>query len=419
MAGVDIVHVPYKGSSGARTDVLGGQVQMMFDAVPTMSEHARTGRVTALGTTGKVRSTVLPNVPTIAEAGVAGYEAVIWLGLMAPKGTPRADRQPAERRNREDPEPAGGAPGVGGPGRGADGDDARRIRAVSERRHRQVGAHRQDLRREARPVSDARKNRAGVSATRRWSFACFAPARRRVSSSRCGKNSRRVPACGSARTFGAVGALREKLDAGEPCDVVILTAAMIAELAAAGRLLGGTSAPLGRVRTGVAVRAGDALPSIADRAQLAASAACRPRDLRSRHRALDGRHPRRQGAPTPRHLRRGRAAPVVASERRDGDARAGRGDGAGRHRLHADHRDHVHAGRRAGRARCPAEFELATVYTAAVVRADARTRARAAIASSSSPAPARGRCARTQGSNSRARPDRRHSRRNQCAAPVA
>jgi len=90
MAGVDIVHVPYKGSSGARTDVLGGQVQMMFDAVPTMSEHARTGRVTALGTTGKVRSTVLPNVPTISEAGVTGYEAVIWLGLMAPKGTPAA-----------------------------------------------------------------------------------------------------------------------------------------------------------------------------------------------------------------------------------------------------------------------------------------------------------------------------------------
>jgi len=88
MAGVDIVHVPYKGSSGARTDVLGGQVQMMFDAVPTMSEHARTGRVTALGTTGKARSTVLPDVPTIAEAGVTGYEAVIWLGIIAPKGTP-------------------------------------------------------------------------------------------------------------------------------------------------------------------------------------------------------------------------------------------------------------------------------------------------------------------------------------------
>jgi tripartite-type tricarboxylate transporter receptor subunit TctC len=90
MAGVDIVHIPYKGSSGARTDVLGGQVDMMFDAVTTMSQHAKAGQVRALGTTGKARSAVLPTVPTIAEAGVPGYEATIWLGVMAPKGTPRA-----------------------------------------------------------------------------------------------------------------------------------------------------------------------------------------------------------------------------------------------------------------------------------------------------------------------------------------
>ena len=88
MAGVDILHVPYKGSSGARTAVLAGEVQMMFDAVTTMSEHARAGTVRALATTGKARSTVLPNVPTLDEAGVRGYEAVIWLGIMAPKGTP-------------------------------------------------------------------------------------------------------------------------------------------------------------------------------------------------------------------------------------------------------------------------------------------------------------------------------------------
>ena len=90
MGGLDIVHVPYKGSSGARTDVLGGQVEMMFDAVTTMSQHARAGQVKALGTTGKVRSSVLPGVPTIAEAGVPGYEATIWLGVMAPKNTPPA-----------------------------------------------------------------------------------------------------------------------------------------------------------------------------------------------------------------------------------------------------------------------------------------------------------------------------------------
>lgn len=88
MAGVNIVHVPYKGSSGARTDVMGGQVQMMFDAVTTMSEQAKAGRVRALATTGAKRSGVTPDVPTVGEAGVPGYEATIWLGLMAPKGTP-------------------------------------------------------------------------------------------------------------------------------------------------------------------------------------------------------------------------------------------------------------------------------------------------------------------------------------------
>ena len=90
MAGISILHIPYKGSSGARTDVLGGQVDMMFDAVTTMTDHVRSGRVKAIGTTGKARSAVLPDVATIAEAGVPGYEATIWLGLMAPKATPAA-----------------------------------------------------------------------------------------------------------------------------------------------------------------------------------------------------------------------------------------------------------------------------------------------------------------------------------------
>ena len=88
-AGVDIVHVPYKGSSGARTDLLGGQVQMMFDAITTMAPIVRAGKLKALATTGKTRSSVLPEVPTLNEAGVPGYEAVIWLGVMAPAGTPK------------------------------------------------------------------------------------------------------------------------------------------------------------------------------------------------------------------------------------------------------------------------------------------------------------------------------------------
>jgi tripartite-type tricarboxylate transporter receptor subunit TctC len=88
MSGTYIVHVPYRGSSGARTDVIGGQVEMMFDALPTMIEQVKAGRVRAIASTGLSRSTVLPDVPTVAESGLPGYEATIWLGIMAPKGTP-------------------------------------------------------------------------------------------------------------------------------------------------------------------------------------------------------------------------------------------------------------------------------------------------------------------------------------------
>ena len=98
MAGVEIVHIPHKGSGEARTSVMSGQVEIMLDAITTMVPMARAGRVRALGTTGLKRSTVLPDVPTISEAGVAGYETTIWLGLMAPTGTPKAiiDRLNAE-----------------------------------------------------------------------------------------------------------------------------------------------------------------------------------------------------------------------------------------------------------------------------------------------------------------------------------
>ena len=88
MAGIAVVHIPYRGSAGARSDVLGGQLEMMFDAIPTMAEQIKAGKVRAMATTGRARSAVLPDVPTMNEAGVPGYEATIWLGLMAPKGTP-------------------------------------------------------------------------------------------------------------------------------------------------------------------------------------------------------------------------------------------------------------------------------------------------------------------------------------------
>ncbi len=90
MTGTDIVHVPHKASGEARNSVLGGHVQMMFDALPTMSENVKAGQVRALGTSGTARSKILPDVPTIAEAGVPGYESTIWLGIMAPANTPKS-----------------------------------------------------------------------------------------------------------------------------------------------------------------------------------------------------------------------------------------------------------------------------------------------------------------------------------------
>ncbi|MBJ7473570.1 MAG: hypothetical protein RL373_1356 [Pseudomonadota bacterium] len=88
MAGVNITHIPYKGSSGARTDVIGGQVDMMFDAVTTMNEFVKENKVKAIATTGKNRSAIMASTPTVGEAGVPKFEATIWLGIMAPKGTP-------------------------------------------------------------------------------------------------------------------------------------------------------------------------------------------------------------------------------------------------------------------------------------------------------------------------------------------
>ena len=89
LTGTNILHVPYKGSAGARNDIVSGQVEMMFDLVPTMAQMVHAGLVRALGTTGKVRSAILPEIPTLDEAGIKGYEATLWVGVMAPAATPR------------------------------------------------------------------------------------------------------------------------------------------------------------------------------------------------------------------------------------------------------------------------------------------------------------------------------------------
>ena len=90
MTGVDMVHVPYKGSGPAVVDLLGGQVEMMFDNLPSSAPHIKAGTLRPLGVTSKERSPTLPDVPTIAEAGVPGYEALSWFGVLVPAGTPDA-----------------------------------------------------------------------------------------------------------------------------------------------------------------------------------------------------------------------------------------------------------------------------------------------------------------------------------------
>jgi tripartite-type tricarboxylate transporter receptor subunit TctC len=88
LTGIDIVHVPYKGSTGARGDILGGQIQILFDSVPTMAPMIKASLVRPLGTSGETRSAIMPDVPTLDEAGVPGFRATLWIGLMAAAGTP-------------------------------------------------------------------------------------------------------------------------------------------------------------------------------------------------------------------------------------------------------------------------------------------------------------------------------------------
>jgi len=89
LTNTDIVHIPYKGSAGAVTDLLAGQTQMMFDNIPSSLPHIKSGRLIALATTGAKRDPALPDLPTMQEAGVPGYESGVWFGLMVPAATPK------------------------------------------------------------------------------------------------------------------------------------------------------------------------------------------------------------------------------------------------------------------------------------------------------------------------------------------
>ena len=90
MAGIDLVHVPYKGSAPALTDLMGGNVAMMFDTIPSAVSHVKSGKLRALAVTGAARSALFSEVPTVAEAGLPGFEVVSWYGLIGPAGMPQA-----------------------------------------------------------------------------------------------------------------------------------------------------------------------------------------------------------------------------------------------------------------------------------------------------------------------------------------
>lgn len=89
MTGVEMTHVPYKGSAPAITDLLGGQVDLMFDNMPSILPHVKNGKLRALAVTTATRSPAIPEIPTIAESGLPGYEASSWFGILAPAGTPQ------------------------------------------------------------------------------------------------------------------------------------------------------------------------------------------------------------------------------------------------------------------------------------------------------------------------------------------
>ena len=89
MTGTDITHIPYKGSAPAVTDMIGGQIQLMFDNTPNVLPHVKAGKLKAIAVSSKKRSSLAPEVPTVDESGVPGYDVTVWFGILAPAGTPK------------------------------------------------------------------------------------------------------------------------------------------------------------------------------------------------------------------------------------------------------------------------------------------------------------------------------------------
>ena len=139
MSGTDIVHIPHKASGEMRSAVIGGHVQMAFDAVTTMTENVKAGQVRALATSAAKRSSVLPDVPTVAEAGVPGYDSTIWLGVMAPAGTPKAIVDKLNAEINKTIAQARREGGLGQAGRRGVNHDTSPVRCLFAQGHREMG----------------------------------------------------------------------------------------------------------------------------------------------------------------------------------------------------------------------------------------------------------------------------------------
>ncbi len=145
-AGTNILHVPFKGGGPAMIDVIGGHTKVMFSSLVQTTPHIKSGKLRALGVGGLTRNPVLPDIPTIAEAGVPTYEAVNWWGLVAPAGTPPAIVEKLHRGDRGGAGQSRGAETVRQRRRFRREDEHRRVRPAHGQGNEQVGARREGRR---------------------------------------------------------------------------------------------------------------------------------------------------------------------------------------------------------------------------------------------------------------------------------
>ena len=167
LSGTNLVHVPHKASGEMRNSVIGGHVQMAFDAITTMASNAKAGQVRALGTSAAKRSTVMPDVPTIAEAGVPGYDVHHLARHHGAGWNAETDRRQAQRRNQQGHQPRRRQSGLGQAGCNGAGDVTRRVRCLPAQGHRQMGQGGQGLRHQAAVVDAARSALPLIAAPRR------------------------------------------------------------------------------------------------------------------------------------------------------------------------------------------------------------------------------------------------------------